>query len=133
MGAHKSERTRQAEFTKAAEGMYVRLRQWRAEHLDASFDEIGEQVTCERKGLMAQLLGELAAQPEEVTTATKELCAQCGREVCAKGKRSRGVSHMEGDIEIEREYYLCGTCHRGFFPPGQQTAVDGAYLESTDD
>lgn len=133
MNTHKSEATRQAEFTTAAEEMYVRLRQWRAEHLDASFDEIGEQVTRERKELMAQLLGELAAQPEEVTTATKELCPECGREMRAKGKRSRGVSHMEGDIEIEREYYSCGTCHSGFFPPGQQAATDGAWLESTDD
>ena len=65
MNRTKSEARRQAEFEAAAEGMYVRLREWRAAHPEASFDEIGEQVTQERQRLMAQLLGELAAQPEE--------------------------------------------------------------------
>ena len=69
MGTTKSEGMRQQEFLAAAEAMYVRLRQWRGAHLDASFDEVGNQVTQERQRLMALLLGELAAQPEEMLGA----------------------------------------------------------------
>lgn len=111
----KSERTRQTEFGAAAEGMYVRLRQWRAAHPAASFDEIGEQVTQERKALMAQLLGELAAQVEE-SGVEGEVCAGCGQAMTPKGKRVRGVSHLEGEVRLEREYHHCDECRRGFSP-----------------
>src|SRR5215204_2415566 len=109
MGTTKSEVTRQAEFVAAAEAMYVRLRAWRAAHLEASFDEVGDQVTQERRQLMAMLLGELAVQPEEVLVAP-ELCSSCGRELAPKGKQVRGVSHLEGEVPVVREYHYCDEC-----------------------
>lgn len=133
MNTHKSEATRQAEFVAAAEQMYVRLRAWRAAHLEATFDEIGEQVMRERKALMAQLLGELAAQPEEVTGEEGERCPECGEVLSAKGKRRRQVSHLEGEVQLERAYGYCDHCHSGLFPPGRSSGVDGAQLESADD
>ncbi len=57
MGTTESEATRQPEFVAAADAMYLRLRQWRAAHLEAAFDEIGNQVTQERQRLMAIPLG----------------------------------------------------------------------------
>jgi len=133
MDTHKSEARQQAEFVAAAEQMYVRLRAWRAAHLDATFDEIGEQVTGERKALMAQLLGELAAQPEEVTTQEGERCPECGAVLRPKGKRRRQVSHLEGEVQLERGYGYCDHCHSGLFPPGQPFGVDGTQLEPPDD
>lgn len=133
MSTHKSEATQQAEFVAAAEQMYVRLRAWRAAHLDATFDEIGEQVMRERKALVAQLMGELATQPEEVTSEERERCPECGAVLTAKGKRRRQVSHLEGEVQLERAYGYCDHCHSGLFPPGHQSGVDGAQLESPDD
>jgi hypothetical protein len=112
----KSEATRQEEFVEAAEAMYVRLREWRAAHLEASFDEIGNQVRQERQRLMGMLLGELAAQPEEVFSAP-EVCEECGRELAPKGKQERGVSHLEGEVRIEREHHHCDKCQSGLFSP----------------
>jgi hypothetical protein len=89
MGTKKSEVRRQAEFVAAAEAMYVRLRAWRAAHLEASFDEVGDEVTRERRQLMAMLLGELATQPEEELVAAV-VCSSCGRELTPKGKQPRG-------------------------------------------
>ena len=132
MGTTKSEATRQQEFVAAAEAMYVRLREWRAGHLDASFDEVGNQVTQERQRLMAMLFGELAAQPEEVLRAP-EVCSHCGKELAPKGKQVRGVSHLEGDVRFARGYYYCDGCHSGFFPPRPPIAVDQACVESADD
>ena len=119
MGQQKSETTRQAEFATAAEAMYVRLRAWRAAHPEASFDEIGAQVTVERTQLMAQLLGELAAQPEEVTARDGRRCSECGAVLTPKGKRERGVSHREGEVRLVREYHYCDDCRSGLFPPGR--------------
>jgi hypothetical protein len=133
MATRKSETTRQAEFVAAAEGMYERLRAWRAAHPEASFDEIGDEVTRERQQLMAQLLGELAGQPEEVTGAEPELCATCGEALTAKGKRERGVSHREGEVRLAREYHYCESCHSGLFPPGPSAAPDAPRLEPADD
>lgn len=112
--------------------MYQRLRAWRAAHPEASFDEIGEQVTAERQKLMAQLFGELAAQPEE-ETGEEEVCEQCGGRLTAKGRRERGVSHLEGEVRVARAYHHCDECQRGFFPPRPSVEVGEAHLESTDD
>jgi hypothetical protein len=131
MNRTKSEGSRQAAFEAAAGGMYARLREWRAVHPEASFDEIGEQVRQERQRLMAQLLGELAAQPEESRTE-EEVCAGCGQAMRPKGKRARGVSHREGEVRLEREYHHCDECQRGFFPPGCQTGVGEAPVEPAD-
>lgn len=133
MGIHKSEASRQREFTASAEAMYVRLRAWRAAHPEASFDEIGNEVTRERQALIAQLLGELAGQPEEETAAERELCPACGAALTPKGKRERGVSHREGEVRLEREYHYCDECGSGLFPPGRQTAADKPHVESADD
>jgi hypothetical protein len=132
MGTTRSEATRQQEFVAAAEAMYVRLRQWRAAHLEASFDEIGNQVTQERQRLMAMLLGELAAQPEEVLRAP-ESCSSCGKELAPKGKQVRGVSHLEGEVRVRREYHYCDECQSGFFPLGRQTEADETCVEPGDD
>ena len=112
--------------------MYVRLRAWRAAHLDASFDEIGNQVTQERQRLMGVLLGELAAQPEEVLVAP-ELCSSCGKELAPKGKQVRGVSHREGEVRVAWEYHYCDKCQSGLSPPRPQIEADSACVESAHD
>ncbi len=128
----KSETSRKEEFVAEAEAMYVPLRRWRAEHAEASFDEIGDQVTAERQRLMAKLLGELAAQPEEEWMGA-EVCSSCGRELTPKGKRRREVGHLEGEVQVEREYHYCDECQSGFFPPGRQTEADETCVESAYD
>lgn len=125
MKTTKSETRRQEEFVAKAEAMYERLRAWRAAHPEASFDEIGDEVTRERQQLMAGLLGELAAQPEEGWVAA-EVCSSCGRELTPKGKRKREVGHLEGEIQVEREYHYCDARQRGLFPPGRQVEADEA-------
>lgn len=112
----KSEGMRQQEFVAEAEAMYVRLRAWRSAHPEASFDEIGEQITAERRQLMARLYGELAVQPE-TEGVVDDVCEECGAKLVPKGKQARGVSHLEGDVRVKREYQRCEACQRGFFPP----------------
>ena len=128
----KSEAKRQAEFVAEAEAMYERLRSWRGMHPEASLDEIGEKVTRERQRLMGRLMGELATQPEEGVECG-EVCKQCGKEMRRKGKRLREMSHLEGQVRINREYHHCDECQSGLFPPRRQTAVGKSRLDAEDD
>ncbi len=105
-----------AEFLQAAAVMYERLQAWRSQNLDASFDEIAEQVTPQRRELMGVLLKQLAEQGDEQVHAP--LCESCGREMVYKGTPRRGVVHSEGESGVERAYYHCPDCESGLFPPG---------------
>lgn len=111
-----------AEFLREAEAMYERLQSWREAHLDASFDEIAEQVTPQRRELMGVLLKQLAEQADEKVHAPA--CESCGREMVYKGRPTRGVVHSEGESGLERAYYHCADCESGLFPPGPSTQTE---------
>jgi hypothetical protein len=111
-----------AEFLRAAEAMYEELRAWRAKHLDASFDEMAEQVTPRRRALMGRLLRQLAAEADERVEVPR--CAQCGEAMRYRGTPERHVGHREGDVELARTYYYCDSCERGLFPPRPAAEVE---------
>jgi hypothetical protein len=105
----------EAEFLQAAVAMYRRLQAWRSENLDASFDEIADQVTPQRRELMGMLLKQLAQEADEKVHAPT--CEQCCQAMVYKGTPTRGVVHSEGESRLERAYYHCADCESGLFPP----------------
>jgi uncharacterized protein with PIN domain len=46
------------------------------------------------------------------------LCEACNRRMHKRGKRKKRVVTVRGQVEIERQYYMCPGCGRGHFPPG---------------
>jgi uncharacterized protein with PIN domain len=54
----------------------------------------------------------LALQQETPTT-----CPLCGGKLENKGKRGKQVVSLRGEVAIERTYYQCQSCQRGYFPP----------------
>ncbi len=124
---------RQGKFVESAEGMYERLVAWRQAHPEASFDEIAAEVGRERRELMGQLLSELACQNQMAVEALSTECPSCGGQSEGKGRKARGISHMEGETKLERGYRYCGQCGSGFFPPGRATEAESKELESRDD
>jgi hypothetical protein len=112
----------EAEFLQAAAVMYKRLQAWRSQNLAASFDEIADQVTPQRRELMGVLLKQLAEQADENVQAPA--CEECGREMVYKGTPRRGVVHSEGESGLERAYYHCADCESGLFPPGPSTQAE---------
>ena len=112
-----------AAFLREAEEMYEELRAWREAHPEASFDEIAEQVTPQRRKLMGALLNQLSVQHGDGRYA-EVTCPTCGERMEASGQRRRQVVHAEGDVELERAYHHCPECGRGFFPP-RPTASSG--------
>jgi hypothetical protein len=115
MGQTQGREQAKAEFLRAAEAMYEELQAWRASHVEASFDEIAEQVTPRRRALMGQLLNELATAADERIAAP--VCAQCGERMSYRGTPQRQVGHREGDVGLARAYYACDHCGGGLFPP----------------
>ena len=108
----------QAEFMTAVAEMYAELRQWRANHAGASFDEIAAQVTPRRRELMGQLLDQLARQHGDGEVVEGLKCPECGQVMSYKGRPKRDVLHKEGATELSRAYYYCAQCETGLFPPG---------------
>jgi hypothetical protein len=117
MGQAKQEKDR-AEFMKAASEMYEELRQWRAQHLEASIDEIAEQITPKRRELMGHLMVHLAGQHGDGEVIEGVSCPECGEAMSYKGKPRRDVIHKEGEEALVRSYYYCARCQAGLFPPG---------------
>lgn len=117
-----SEESARNAFGEAAQAMHQRLRAWRRAHPQASFDEIAEQVSQERKALMGELLEELASAGEAVALAP--VCPNCGGAVENKGKKKRQVLHREGEVQVERDYYYCPACRQGFFPSGPKSGLE---------
>jgi hypothetical protein len=91
------------------------LQAWREQHLDASFDEIADQVSPRRRVLMGKLLKQLAVKADERMAAP--LCAECGEAMRYRGTPGREVGHREGEVGLERAYYYCDHCQAGLFPP----------------
>ena len=51
--------------------------------------------------------------------ATEEkTCPLCGSQLLNKGKRKKRVVTLRGKVEVERPYYQCQPCQKGYFPPG---------------
>jgi hypothetical protein len=122
MGQIRSEEKEKAEFLRAAAAMYDELRAWRKQNLEASFDEIAEQVTPRRRALMGRLLRQLAVEADERIEAP--LCEQCGAAMRYRGTPGRAIGHREGEVGLERAYYYCDSCQRGLFPPRPATATE---------
>src|SRR5690606_13053323 len=111
-----------AVFLRQAEQMYDELHAWRAQHLDASFDAIGDQVTPYRRALVSRLLEQLAVTADEPVAAP--VCEQCGQTMRYRGKPQRMVTHREGEARFERAYYYCDSCGSSLFPPGPASAAE---------
>ena len=45
-------------------------------------------------------------------------CPLCGSPLRNKGKRQKRVVTLRGETDVERNYYHCETCRKGYFPPG---------------
>jgi len=52
------------------------------------------------------------AQGEESGT-----CPECEQKARYKGRRTRTLVTDTGEVRIERRYYYCPRCRKGFFPP----------------
>lgn len=84
---------------------------------EASLADI-ERVALEAGQAIEQAIAAALAQESAAALPVWPNCPQCGQKMKHKGKRSRRIVTAAGEVEVERPYYYCATCHQGFFPPG---------------
>ena len=99
------------------EAMYAELSAWRALHPDASLDEIAAQVTPRRRRVMGAVIAQLACHEGNGVTVDGKLCPRCGERMKYKGEAACSKEHLEGEITLQRAYYVCPVCGETFFPP----------------
>lgn len=82
-------------------------------HEGMSLTEI-EQVMGQPEGDFRQaVLEEIIGMQQE----TAKNCPLCGGKLRNKGKRSKHLVTVRGETKIERTYYQCEGCSKGYFPP----------------
>jgi hypothetical protein len=126
MGKPATRDTDRAQIAMLVETMFNELYDWRAQHPDASLDEIGAEVTLRRRRLMGEWLAQLACQNGDGTVVEGRLCSECGQPLVYKGDPPRRQEHLEGEIKLKRAYYYCPACRTGIFPPRPPSPVGEA-------
>ena len=70
--------------------------------------EMGHEVT---QGATEAITQREQAEPAEM------ICEACQVRMEKRGKRKKRVVTKRGEIELERQYYVCPDCNAGVFPP----------------
>ena len=70
--------------------------------------KMGQEVT---QGATEAIAQREQAEPSEV------ICQTCQVRMHKRGKRKKRVVTKRGEIELERQYYVCPQCEAGVFPP----------------
>ena len=89
------------------------------DHAEApTLSEIEDQVLKLRKQFGEKWAGALVASQPTAEPLTV-VCPDCQRSMHRKRRRQRRrVESQVGSVSVERAYYYCEHCRRGFFPPG---------------
>jgi hypothetical protein len=75
-----------------------------------------ENLVGEMGHEMTQGATETIAQREQ-TEPSEMICEACQVRMEKRGKRKKRVVTKRGEIELERQYYVCPDCNAGVFPP----------------
>ena len=112
-------------MSKQAEGLKAKLLRQTEAAIDKmlSDERMGQQMHIND---IEELIGDSELEFREsvlrevmaIQDENSPVCGDCGGGLRNKGKRKRRVVTLRGEVEIEREYYQCQDCGRGFFPLG---------------
>jgi uncharacterized protein with PIN domain len=72
---------------------------------------VGDFEVAVRQSLMQEIVADAQAD-------NRGLCEACGGKLRCKGKKPKQVVTLRGEVKVERDYYQCETCGKGYFPPG---------------
>ena len=89
-------------------------------HEQMTLSEIEQVVGQSEADFRQAALEEIMALQQE----TPAICPMCGGQLKNKGKRRKQVVSLRGEVEIERSYYQCPSCKRGYFPPGSPVGTE---------
>jgi uncharacterized protein with PIN domain len=112
------------EWQTLSEEILTGMKEWRLQHPRATLKEMEEALHERMARLEARMLQDMAlaskaADLSEVSVEERPVCPQCGARLGRRGKRERHLQTQGGaEVVLERDYVVCPSCKRGFFPPG---------------
>ena len=106
-----------AEILEMVEDRLEKLLSWEAERGEPTLSEIEEQVLAFRRKVSEEVTEKLIAKQEAVKPTGGVKCPECGAKMKYKDRQPKQVSSLVGEIRLERGYYHCQGCQRGYFPP----------------
>ena len=74
-----------------------------------------EELVSELEKDIGQAIMQELVEDSPVTDSG--LCPKCQGKLRYKGKKPKHMITLRGEIEVERDYYLCQACGSGCFPP----------------
>lgn len=92
-----------------------KLLEQKAGRRDLSMSEMEDIVGEFELEVRQSLLQEMVADAQETKSG---VCETCGGKLRYKGRKSKQVVTLRGEVVVERDYYQCETCGTGYFPPG---------------
>lgn len=109
------------------EGRVEAYLDWYESVEDIKFRDVEEQVLKTRKHMGVRLVQTLVEE-EAAGTGKASACPVCGQKLRGKGKKEKVIVSLAGEVKVERDYYYCPHCRRGFFPPRSGDG-DGEWME----
>jgi hypothetical protein len=103
-----------------AEELAAELRSWARAHRRAALAEHEQGVLALFRRLMgpalAATLAEALGLDRPASRRLREPCPGCGRRAKPHARRKRELLTVCGAVRLERAYYYCGACRRGWSP-----------------
>ena len=106
-----------AEIMEMVEARLEKLLSWEAKRERPTLSEIEEQVLAFRRTVSERVTEKLIEKQEGVKPVGGVNCPACGQKMKYKDMQPKQVSSLVGELRLERGYYHCQGCQRGFFPP----------------
>ena len=114
----KSKQELKTQLMKEAEAVIDELLDWHLKTSEPNLGQVEEKVLGLRQRLSEQMSQAVIANQEAVRPVPGPVCEGCGQGMAYWGRRKKRLLTKAGPIEVERDYYYCGGCGRGVFPPG---------------
>jgi len=116
-----SKEQRKEAFLAVADETFEELEKWYDAHPEATFGEIEEEARRRRRELMGKALEIIVNGRDSGYQVEGVQCDKCGAAMEYKGEQfQRTIYSLEGDVSLDRAYYVCPKCEgETFFPPRQ--------------
>jgi hypothetical protein len=115
------------------EGLKARMMVEAEEAIDKLLAGVGEKEELQLSDIewLVRVAGEQVMErftarlvEAEARGTESRICPACGGKVRYKGQKARDLVTETGEVRLERAYYYCPSCRKGFFPPGPTVGAE---------
>jgi hypothetical protein len=126
---NEQQRRRRQKLVEEAAGTIDSLLEWEAAHPEAALLELETELQRLRHRLSESWLRDVVAERAQRSAAQPVACPECGAAMPAKGRKSKSVQTLVGEVTEARVYHYCPACERGLFPPRPKSTTGTGGVE----